>query len=171
MAIYGSALNWGPPPITSLTCCSTPSLRTCWKSMWWTRTFTRRPQDVHSRTPVGWWTHRAMAVGRLPFHRTGVATRQFAPLVASLRGGAFPPTAAFSRTADPRVATVAPQLGWDTWAPTHAFPSVFPHPFSPTLESRRVTTSDRFVDARSTTTVSKPIHPSGDPYQYHSHRL
>ena len=103
-----------------------------------------------------------MVVRRLPFHRAGVATRQFAPLVASLTGGAFTPTAAFFRTDDPRVAMVAPQLGWDTCAPTHAFPSVFPHPFSPTLESRRVTTSDRFVDARSTTTVSKPVHPSGD---------
>ena len=84
-----------------------------------------------------------MGVGRLPLHRAGVATRQFAPLVASLTGGgAFPSTTAFARTADPRVATVAPQLGWDPCAPTHAFPSVFAHPFSPTFESRRVTTSD-----------------------------
>ena len=147
------------------------------KGQGWTRTFTRRPQDGHARTSVGWWTHRAMAVGRLPVHRAGVATRQFAPLVASLRGGAaFPSTAAltsvaaFARTADPRVATVAPQLGWDSGAPTHTFPSVFAHPFSPTLESRWVTTSDRVVDARSTTTVSKPVHPSGDPYQYHHYR-
>ena len=66
-----------------------------------------------------------MGVRRLPFHRSGVVTRQFAPLVASLTGGAFTPAAAFSRTDDPRVATVAPQLGWNTCAPTHAFPSVF----------------------------------------------
>ena len=26
-------LNWGPRSITSSTCCCTPSLRTCWKSM------------------------------------------------------------------------------------------------------------------------------------------
>ena len=54
-----------------------------------------------------------MAVRRLPFHRSGVATRQFAQLVASLTGGAFTPAAAFSRTDHPRVATVAP-----SWAGT-----------------------------------------------------
>ena len=111
--------------------------------------------------PSGWGRNKAIRpTGRLPYRGWRL------PPTA-----AFPSTAAFARTADPCVATVAPQLGWDPWAPTHAFPSVFAHPFSPTFESRRVTTSDRVVDARSTTTVSKPIHPSRDPYQYHHHRL
>ena len=153
----------------------------------WTRTFTRWPQDGWPRTrgqfrSLGWWTHSAMAVRRIPFDWRRVSTKQFAPLAASLAGtgGPFTPCAAaaavLSRTDNPCVATVATQLGWDTRAPTHTFPRVFPNRFprtktTTTPESRRVTTSNWLVDSRSTTTESKPIDPSGAAYQYHHHRL
>ena len=53
--------------------------------------------DLHS-SPSG-WTHPNLSgimdapcnVRRLPFHQSGVATRQFAPLVASLTSGPFTP--------------------------------------------------------------------------------
>ena len=56
------------------------------KGQGWTRTFTCRRQDGRTWTCLGWWTHGAMGVRTLPFDWSGVATRQFAPLVASLMG-------------------------------------------------------------------------------------